>query len=137
MPHVSPQVVNKKTLEQVCNIFFRAATSRRVSQKEHQAFFYELLTPTEKIMLGKRLSAIVLLSKGATPYQTSRTLKLSPTTAAKLLVRLDKGLCDHIVKVWNQERKGPLAHYFEELLRPLPRYGTSPATLFKNRLKDH
>ena len=136
MPHVSPNTINKKILEQIYKAFFKAATSRHVSQKDHQAFFYELLTPTEKIMLGKRLSAIILLSKGATPYQASKTLKLSQTTTAKLSVRIDKGLCNHIVKLWEQEQKGPIVRYFEELLKPLPRYGTSPATLLKDRLKD-
>jgi len=136
MPHVSPSIVNKKTLEQMYNIFFKAATSRHTSRKDHHAFFYELLTSTEKIMLGKRFSAIILLSKGGTPYQTSKILKLSKTTTSKLLMRLDKGLYNNIVKLWNQERKGPLVHYFEELLRPLPRYGTSPATLIKKRLKN-
>ena len=82
-------------------------------------------------MLGKRLAAIALLSQGVGTYRTSKVLRLSETTTGKFSERLEKGELQNITKLCEVYRKGPLGRYFEKLFQPLPRYGTSPSSLFK------
>ena len=64
MPHISSRKVNKQVLEKIDKLLFSAVSDRNVSQKQQRLAFSELLTPTEKIMLGKRLAAVSLLSQG-------------------------------------------------------------------------
>ena len=131
MPHISSQKVDKETRHKIYRLLTATITDPNVSKKQHQAFFDELLTPTEKIMLGKRLAAIALLSQGVSPYQAGKRLRLSETTTGKFFERIERGELKHIVKLCEVYRKGPLGRYLENLFRPLPRYGTSPSSLFR------
>lgn len=133
MPHVSPQKVNNEALNKIYNILFSAITDKGVSKKQQELAFRELLTPTEKIMLGKRLVAISMLSQGFSSYQVSKTLKLSQTTLSKFQARLEKGGFLNTSKLCVFLRKSPLQRYIDNLIKPLPRYGTSPASLFKEK----
>ncbi|MEK7151859.1 MAG: hypothetical protein AAB773_00325 [Patescibacteria group bacterium] len=131
MPHISSRKVNKQVLEKIDKLLFSAVSDRNVSQKQQRLAFSELLTPTEKIMLGKRLAAVSLLSQGESPYKVGKTLQLSETTTAKFQIKLENGKFSNASKLCSILRKGPLQHYIENLFKPLPRYGTSPAKLFK------
>ncbi|GMQ95013.1 MAG: hypothetical protein BMS9Abin13_123 [Patescibacteria group bacterium] len=133
MPHISSKQVNGQILEKIYKLLFSAITDRNISKKQQHSAFGELFTPTEKIMLGKRLVAISLLSQGMSPYKTGKTLQLSPTTTTKLQVKLEGGKFSNVKKLCSVLRKGPLQHYIENLIKPLPRYGTSPARLFKEK----
>jgi len=131
MPHVSPKKVNTKVLERIYKLLFYVVSNKNVSQKQQQAAFGELLTPTEKIMLGKRLAAVSMLSEGESPYKVGKILQLSPTTTAKFQAKLESGKFSNTNKLCKVLSKGPLQRYIENLFKPLPHYGTSPASLFK------
>jgi len=131
MPHISPKQVNEKILKNIYKLLFSAISDRNISQKKQEAAFGELLTPTEKVMLGKRLAAISLLSQGISSYKTGMVLGLSHNTATKLQVKLEGGKLLNISQLCKTLRKGPLQSYIENLFKPLPRYGTNPAKLFK------
>jgi len=131
MPHVSPKKVNDEVMKKIYSLIFSAITDRNISKKQQQYAFGELLTSTEKIMLGKRLLAISLLSQGVSQYKVEKILRLSPTTVAKFHIGIEKGKFSGTEKLCNVLRKGPLQHYIENLFKPLPRYGTSPSSLFK------
>lgn len=133
MPHISAQKINEQILKKLYKILFSAIVSRNLSQKQQRLAFNELLTHTEKIMLGKRLAAISLLSQGESPYKAGKILRLSSTTTTKLQTKIESRKFTHTEKLCNVLRKGPLQHYLENFLKPLPRYGTSPASLFKER----
>lgn len=132
MPHISARKVNGQVLKKVYKLLFSAVSDRNISRKQQQAAFSELLTPTEKIMLGKRLAAVSMLSQGASPYRVGKTLNLSQTTTAKFQIKLENGKFSNTSKFCNMIRKGPLQHYIENLFKPLPRYGTSPSRLFSD-----
>ncbi|MEK7589765.1 MAG: hypothetical protein AAB475_00730, partial [Patescibacteria group bacterium] len=123
--------IDKKILEKIYKILFSAIINRNISQKQQRFAFAELLTYTEKIMLGKRLAAISMLSQGVSPYRVGKILQLSPTTTTKLQIKLENEKLLNVKKLCNILRKGPLQHYLENLMRPLPHYGTSPYKLFK------
>lgn len=133
MPHVSFQKVDNKILRKIYEILFSAITDKGMPKKQQELAFGELLTPTEKIMLGKRLAAVSMLSQGFSPYQISQSLKLSPTTVFLLQTKFEKGNFSNTSKLCDALRKSPLQRYIENLIKPLPRYGTSPASLFKEK----
>ena len=133
MPHISPQKVNKQTLEKIYSILSSAITNRNISQKQQKLAFNELLTPTEKIMLGKRLTAVSMLSQDVSPYKVAKILSLSQTTTTKLHAKLDTGKFSNTKKLCTILHKGPLGLYIENLLKPIPKYGTSPSQLFKEK----
>lgn len=132
MPHVSPKKVNGKVLEKIYESLFSAVTERGISSKHQKAAFNELLTQTEKVMLGKRLAAFSLLSQGESSYKVGKLLQLSPTTVMKFQLRLQNKKVPYIEKLCDLTRKSPIQKYIENLFKPLPRYGTSPHTLFKD-----
>lgn len=133
MPHVSPQKVNDKVLNKIYDILFSAITDKGISKKQQELAFGELLTSTEKIMLGKRLAAISMLSQGFSSYQIAKALKLSQTTVFKFQSKFERNGFLNTSKLCNVLRKSPLQRYIENLIKPLPRYGTSPASLFKEK----
>ena len=131
MPHVSPQKIDERILKKLYKVLFSAIAGENMTQKQQRLAFSELFTHTEKIMLGKRLAAISLLSQGESSYRVGKILRLSSTTTAKLYAKIEKEKLANVEKLCSILRKGPLQHYLENLLKPLPRYGTSPSTLFK------
>ena len=133
MPHVSPQEIDKQTLDKIYSLLSSAITNRNVSQKQQRLAFDELLTKTEKIMLSKRLAAISMLSQGMSSYRVGKVLQLSETTTSKLHSKLETGRLSNTEKLCKVLRKGPLGLYLENLFKPLPRYGTSPSQLFKEK----
>lgn len=130
MPHVSPQKIDDKTLKEISSFLFSALTEKNMLRKQQRSAFNELLTKTEKIMLGKRLTAISMLSENKSPYEVGKKLHLSPTTTMKLQLKLESGELSNIKKLCGVLRKGPLGQYIDNLLKPLPKYGTPPHKLF-------
>ena len=133
MPHISTKKIDEKMLKKIYETLFSAIISKNVTQKQQRLAFKEFFTYTEKIMLGKRLLAIALLSEGKSSYEVARLLKLSTTTTMKFRTRMENEKMEHVKTLCTILKKGPLQHYVENLLKPMPRYGTSPATLFKEQ----
>jgi uncharacterized protein YerC len=61
-------------------------------------FLSELLGFEERVMIAKRLAIIVLLLEEYSLYEIGKLLKVSPTTAHSLKLKLDSGELDCIVK---------------------------------------
>ena len=76
-----------------------------------------LLTETEKIMLTKRFSAILLMSQGASSYEIWHVLKLSSSTVAKLRQEYDGGVYEALVKVFQKSLAKDFIKAFEILLQ--------------------
>lgn len=73
---------------------FKLFVSTLADQKDKDKlskFIDDFFSPTEKIMFAKRLAAAVLVAKGR-DYQSIRTiLKVSPSTIAKLSLKIKYG----------------------------------------------
>ena len=65
--------------------------SRIINEGDMAKLINDLLTPTEKIMLGKRLMTAILLEKGYSYTQIGRVLKLTAGTINVVRRELDKG----------------------------------------------
>jgi uncharacterized protein YerC len=93
------------TNKQVEKLFTQLSTSvSRLSASKTDKFLSELLGPEEKIMLAKRLGAIILLSEGGSLYKVSKVLKISTATADRLKNRIDKGEFEELISLVKSNR---------------------------------
>ncbi len=83
MTQVSRRFLDKKTQEYIFQTFI-TATTKLSSPSLNQSFFQDLLTPTEQIMLAKRLCIAYMLQKHYSQRSISDTLKLSTTTITRV-----------------------------------------------------
>lgn len=81
MPQVSKYLMDKETYERMFAVFWQTIGGLK-GKKEAEEFFTDLLTPTEKVMLAKRLMIALFLTKGYEYREISRTLKVSFSTIA-------------------------------------------------------
>jgi len=79
MAQISKYPISKNVYERIFDIFLETF-SKLNSKREVSDFFDEFLTPTEKIMLAKRLAINVLLAKGFEYREISEILRVSSTT---------------------------------------------------------
>lgn len=103
MPHVSAEKLDVKVYGKLFKqlaVLITAATAHT----SHQ-ILNELLTDTERIMLSKRLAAVVMFSEGYSQYIVEKTLKISPSTAARLHHAYEHGAYAVVVKLLKQESK--------------------------------
>lgn len=105
MTQVSRHPVSKAIYERIFKIFLKSVV-KIGNEKEAEEFFSDFLTPTERIMLAKRLSIALLLSKDY-DYQTiRRILRVSQGTIAGVNVFLKfagKGYRKIIEKIMKEE----------------------------------
>ncbi len=83
MSHVSRNPLSKEVENEIIenlNVIFSSISNSR----EMVVFLNSLLTPTEKIMLGKRVAAVILLKEGMKDSQISRMLHLTEMTVSKM-----------------------------------------------------
>lgn len=80
----------------------------------------ELLTPTERIMLSKRLAIICMLGEGYTFEDIQETLRVSPSTIGRIWTAMQKGKYKRIVAIVRKRK------VFDILAAVLPRAYTSP-----------
>ncbi len=85
-----------------------------LNQQKTDAFLSDLLGYEERIMIAKRLAAIVMLIQGQSLYRIATTLHISPATAQKLAQRLDEGEFTSITKLLKKD-----THTFMQLLETL------------------
>lgn len=124
MTKVSRRILNKELEEGIFEVFIQAVIDLK-SPREVKNFIEDLLFPTEKIMLVKRLAIALLLSKGYTYDEIDRTLKVSRTTIMNVSYFLKHGsyggyqkVVERIIK--NQKREELLDKIEEILLRLSP-----------------
>jgi len=79
MPQVSKRKINDEVYEKVFDVFLETILQVR-NKNQLVRFLKEYLTPTEQIMLSKRLAIAYLLSKNYDYRQISSLLKVSTAT---------------------------------------------------------
>ena len=81
MPQVSRHKLSHDLENRLFELFWRSL-SRLGTPQETAEFFTDILTSTEKLMLAKRYTIAVLLTKGYPPKHVHATLNVSYTTIA-------------------------------------------------------
>ena len=93
MPQVSKRPLNAEIKEKMLNTFFDSIVMAG-DKTTVQDFLDDLLPPTEKLMLAKRLTAAYFIEKRLGYRRISDILKLSPTTInniQKILLKEGRG----------------------------------------------
>jgi len=110
MPHVSPREVDKKFLDKIY-LNLSKIFSKITSENDANILIGSLLTRTEKLMLGKRLTVIWLVHKGLTYNEIESNLKMSSATVYRISVGYEVGKYDDLIKILENNR----SFLFDEL----------------------
>lgn len=81
MTRISKQAVSEKILLRIYQLFFKVF-NKSSSQDIFLTLIDDIFTPTEKIMMAKRIGIVYLLLKGIPQEAISNTLKVSSSTVA-------------------------------------------------------
>ncbi|MFC1649920.1 Trp family transcriptional regulator [Patescibacteria group bacterium] len=83
MTQVSKYPIEKAAYTSIFNGFNKVIISLK-DKKDTEAFLSDFLTPTEKIMLAKRLSIALLLERKLKYREISKVLRVSTTTVSNV-----------------------------------------------------
>lgn len=87
MAQISKYPISETVYQRILEIFLKSLL-RLKDRKEAEQFISDLLTPTEKVMLTKRLAIAFLLERGYDYRTISKILRVSlPTIASVNLIR--------------------------------------------------
>lgn len=140
MAQVSKYQVGEPTEERISQLLVQAVSSCR-GKRESTRFIHALLTPTEKVMLAKRISIAYLLMKKVDHRLISTVLSVSTGTINRIsvLLKLDqgRGLKEVVQRIFGQE---DLKQVFEEMVDglfygPFPPPGTDWRTWKKEKIR--
>ncbi len=87
MTQISRRTLGPKVWDRIYDLFLETVSSFS-DKKKLGRFLDDFLTPTEKIMLSKRLAIVVLLSKGHDYRSVCELLKVTPTTVSKMSLKV-------------------------------------------------
>lgn len=90
MTQVSKYPISKDVADRIFEVFIKSLQSVRNSV-EAEDFAYDLFSPTEKIMLAKRIAIAFLLLKGYQYREISKMLRVSLTTIGSVNLTLKQG----------------------------------------------
>ena len=90
MAQISKRYLNPKVEQQIFDTFVESFSSLSSVQKVTD-FLYDLLSPVEQLMLGKRLAIAYMLMKGHPQRSVADTLKVSQSTVTKVNASLKTG----------------------------------------------
>ena len=100
MTRISRRPVKDHVIERIYELFFEAV-GKKTKKQEFLEVIHDLLSPTERIMIAKRVTIIFLLMKKI-DYQTiSDVVKVSPSTIAKFQIIMEnsKGIVKTLQKI--------------------------------------
>lgn len=100
MTHVSKHKIDTRVERKIIEAFMRAIFSTTAARGK--ARVHSLLTPTERIMLAKRLAIIAMLERDHSYYRIGQTLNVSISTIRRLHRKLLSGHFDPLCRVFNR-----------------------------------
>lgn len=130
MSKVSRRLLDKELEDRIFEVFLKTIVNIK-TVAEAKNFIEDLLSPTEKIMLVKRLAIAVLLTKGNTYEYIDHTLKVSRATIMNVSLWLKHGKSGYrkaVEKIIQTQNKEELLDKIEEILlrlSPPKRFGNA------------
>ncbi|GAF99159.1 unnamed protein product [marine sediment metagenome] len=128
MPQVSKKVLDKNVSKKIQDIFLETLSNLKNKDEANQ-FMYDLLTPTERVMLGKRLAITLMIFKGYAHRDISEALKVSTSTISIItdwLRHEGQGYRQVIKKIIKKEKLRALWYKIDYYLKgPMPGAGGS------------
>ncbi|MEK7067194.1 MAG: Trp family transcriptional regulator [Patescibacteria group bacterium] len=114
MTKISRFKLSSEQIHQLNQRMISAVASLR-EKKALNLFFDDLLTMTEKIMLGKRLLIALLLERGYSYGAVSVLMKVSQGTIHAVSTRLQKGGTGFRLAIKNLEKEEKIEHTLEKV----------------------
>lgn len=115
MPRISKYKINDKVLLKIYQLFFRV-----ISKLDNQELFFtitdEILSPTEKIMLAKRIAIIYLLIKKLDQRDIVTLLKVSKSTVSIYAYLFFKQKSKTVEILTNMINKEKILGFLEDLI---------------------
>ncbi len=113
MTNISKRKVESDVMERVFQLLFEAL-GKKSDQEEFTKIIHDILSPTERIMIAKRVTIIFLLMKGVDHRTISQVLKVSQSTVAKfqLIMENSKGIVETLQGIVASDR---LSDFFKEI----------------------
>lgn len=102
MAHISKRSLKREHLDTLFDEFNAVIAS--LQKTGSREFFDELLGPEEKIMLVKRLTAIMMFMEGNSSYRVWQLLNLSPSTAERIRLNYQRGAYKNIERQLRSKR---------------------------------
>ena len=122
MPHVSRHTPVRKVSDKIFELLVECVTAKG-SANERRMFFVDFLTPTERIMFSKRFAIIYMLAKGYSFDTIQDTLRVSPSTIARIWRSIQKGKYADIVARVQKGRKNyndlDLLQWLSDIVPPM------------------
>lgn len=145
---ISRRKLNKELETYIFELFVKTIVNLK-TQKDVADFIEDLLSPTEKVMLTKRLAIAILLSKAYTYDAIDETLKVSRPTINHVSYWLKHGNSGYqkvVQKILQEQKREELMDKIEEVLlrlSPPKMYGSTAfqkkqaagKILYKRKLK--
>jgi uncharacterized protein YerC len=141
MAKISKRVLDKKLENYIFELFIKTLANLR-DENEVKDFFEDLLSPTERIMLVKRLAIAILLKKKYTYNQIDRSLKVSRQTIMNVSFWLKNGKSGYekaVEKILKNQKKENFIDSLEETVLQLSRpkkYGSIGFDKKQNKGKE-
>lgn len=123
MTQISKYPISKNVADRIFEVFIKTLVKIK-DKKEAQDFAYDLFSPTEKVMLAKRIAIAFLLMKGYQYREISKLLQVSSGTVASvnLSIRLGKNGYKTVLGRITKEEK--LEEFFTNVAEKLLSVGT-------------
>ncbi|MFA6095051.1 MAG: Trp family transcriptional regulator [Candidatus Paceibacterota bacterium] len=116
MTHISKTKVSEKISSNLEKNFVLLVT-KAAGARSIKTFLEELFTPTEKIMLSKRLAIIVMLVQGFSFLQIQKTLKVSSATVSNFQHACELGGFAYVQSMLGKKKeRGQFLKALEEAL---------------------
>ena len=119
MTQVSRRHLPTKVNQQIFDMFLSTLSS--LSGDTTSRFIDDLLSPTEQVMLGKRLAIAYMLQKGYDQRTISQTLKVSLTTVSKISTIMQKGQDGYQRVIAHMLKSESISQFFTKIDRTLDR----------------
>lgn len=103
MPHISSKKLSSHFSEKLFRKLL-AVLGQAQNKQSLASVVNELLTPTEKTMLAKRLAIILMLESNTPQHRVVEILKVSPSTVAKISLKIEIDKYTAILKISQREK---------------------------------
>lgn len=114
MTQVSRRYLPPKVSGQIFDMFLSTLTSLS-SPSSVNNFIEDLLSPTEQIMLGKRLAIAYMLQKGYTQRDIVETLKVGLATVNKISLRMKTKGNGYTMVITNMLKIQKVSDFFDKV----------------------
>lgn len=140
MTKVSKYLIKGEVEKRMFEVFWKSIADLK-SPADVEEFFKELLFPTERVMLAKRLAVSLLLTKKYTYAEIIDILKVSPVTigiVARWLKKEGRAFQKAINKILKQEKQEEFWDNLEQFLSSLipPTKGTDWTEIRKQQYQN-